>query len=135
MKGLARETISELAKMSEVLDVQAGINKESAGEAFREHRADLLTAIVEPLILANHLYSKKIISWETLDRIKALLSTSEKSLALLDATEARIRTHPTDFVTLIAILDQDSLLCIFAESLRHSYSKLVYYDSKLTSES
>ena len=116
---------------AEVLDVVAGIDKESAGEAFREHRADLLTAVVEPLVLANHLYAKRIISWETLDRIKAVLSISEKTLALLDATEARIRTHPTDFLTLLAVLGQDSCLCIFAERLRHSYSKLACCDTVL----
>ncbi|MCG8621877.1 MAG: hypothetical protein MJE68_07765 [Proteobacteria bacterium] len=109
----------------DVLDVQAEIDKESAGEAFREHRADLLTAIVDPLILANHLYSKKIMSRETLDRVMVPVSTrSEKTLILLDAIEMRIRAHPTDFVTLLTIFGRDSCLCIFAERLRHSYSKL-----------
>jgi hypothetical protein len=113
------------AVVSEVLDFQAEIDKESAGEAFREHRADLLTAIVDPLILANHLYSKRVISRETLDRVMVpVLTTSDKALILLNATEVRIRTHPTDFVTLLAIFGQDSCLCIFAERLRHSYSEL-----------
>ena len=108
-----------------VLDVQAEIDKESAGEAFREHRADLLTAIVDPLILANHLYSKRIISRETLDRVMVpVLTLSERTLILLNATEVQIRTHPTDFITLLTIFSQDSCLCIFAERLRHSYSKL-----------
>ena len=110
-------------------DVVARIDKESAGEAFREHRDDLLRAVVEPLVLANHLYSKRIISWETLDEIKAEQTTSKKTFALLDATEARIRTHPTDFLTLLAVLGQDSCLGIFAERLRHSYSKLACYDT------
>lgn len=120
--------MSEVAATTgEVFNVQAEIDKESAGEAFREHRADLLTAIVDPLILANHLYSKRIISRETLDRVTVpVLTTSERTFILLDATEVRIRTHPTDFVTLLAVLGHDSCLCIFAERLRHSYSKLAW---------
>ena len=119
-------TMSEVsATASEVLDVQAEVDKESASEAFREHRADLMTAVVDPLILANSLYAKRIISRETLDRVMVqVLTTSEKNLILLDATEMRIRTHPNDFPTLLGILGDDPCLCIFAERLRHSYSKL-----------
>ena len=98
------------------------IRAEEAGEAFREHRAVLLEAVVDPLILANSLYSKKIISRETLKQIMELsLTFSNKNVILLDAVEARIRTHPCDFLPLLAILGNDAHLCVYAEGLRNSY--------------
>ena len=56
------------------------IRAEVAGEAFREHRATLLTAITDPLILANSLYSSRIISRETLDRVKLPTFTSTERI-------------------------------------------------------
>ena len=98
------------------------IKAEEASEAFRECRADLLEAIVDPLILANHFYSKKIISRETLKQITELsLTVSNKNVILLNAVEARIRTHPSDFLILLAILENDVHLCICAEGLRNCY--------------
>ena len=98
------------------------IKAEEASEAFRECRADLLVAIVDPLILANHLYSKKIISRETLEQIMELsLTISNKNIILLNAVEARIRTHPSDFFVLLAILRSDAHLCVHAEGLQNSY--------------
>ena len=100
------------------------IKAEEAGEAFRVCRADLLEAIVDPLILANHLYSKKIISRETLKEIMDLpLTVSNKNVILLDAVEVRIRTHPSDFLILLAVLESDAHLCVYAEGLRSSYSE------------
>ena len=102
------------------------IRAEEAGEAFREHRADLLEAVVDPLILANSLYSKKIISRETLKQIMELsLTFSNKNVILLDAVEARIRTHPSDFLILLAILGSDAHLCVYAEGLRNSYCEVI----------
>ena len=102
------------------------IDSEIAAEAFREQRGDLLVAVTDPLILANQLYSRRIISRETLDRIKLLtLTTSEKTIELFDAIESAIRTHPgSSFLTLIEAFNmQDCQLCIFAERLKNSYSK------------
>ena len=98
------------------------IRAEEAGETFREHRAVLLIAITDSLILANNLYSSNIISRETLDRVKLpTLTPNEKKMELFDAIEARIQTNPSDFGTLCDILKSDPLLCIFAERLQQSY--------------
>ena len=101
------------------------IRAEEAGEAFREHRAALLVAVTDPLILANSLYSKRVISRDILEQIKLPSSTdSAKNFILLDAIEARIRTCSSDFLALLAILESDAQLCVFAEDLRNSYSEL-----------
>ena len=103
------------------------VSPEEAGEAFREYRADLLEVVVDPLILANHLYSKKIISRETLKQITELsLTVSNKTFVLLDAVEARIRTHSSDFLSLLAILGNDAHLCVYAERLWNSYCEYSY---------
>ena len=101
------------------------INPSEAGEAFREHRDDLLIAITEPDILANSLYSKKIISKETLDEMMLVsLTNGKKNIILLNAVEARIRTNPSDFLTVLAVLSRYPHLCVFAEGLRNSYCEL-----------
>ena len=98
------------------------INPSGAGEAFREHRGDLLIAITDPLVLANYFYSKRIISREKLNEIMLIsLTDSKKNFILLDAIEARIRTNPSDFLTVLDVLGRDLLLCCFAERLRNSY--------------
>ena len=98
------------------------IRAEEAGETFREHRAVLLIAVTDSLILADNLYSYNVISRETLDRVKLpTLTPNEKKMELFDAVEARIQTNPSDFGTLCDILRSDPLLCIFAERLQQSY--------------
>ena len=100
------------------------VDAHRAGEAFRQHRGDLLIAVTDPLILANSLYSRRMISRETLSRVQLpTLTNSEKNVILFDAIEDRIRTHPSDFLILLAILGGDSHLCIFAEGIRNSYCK------------
>ena len=94
-----------------------------AGEAFKKHRHDLLIAVTDPLVLANHLYTRDIISREILSRVQALgLTTSDKNVILFDAIESRLRTHPSDFCTLLSVLSSpDSHLRAFAEKIRNSY--------------
>ena len=99
------------------------IDAHKAGEAFRQHRDNLLIAITDPLFLANALYSKNIISRETLDNVLPPTPVNVMKVILLNAIEARIRTHPSDFLILLAILGRDSQLCIFAEGIRNSYCK------------
>ena len=103
-------------------DFLSSINPSEAGDAFRKYRDDLLIAISEPLILANSLYSKWIISQETLDKMMLIsLTFREKNFILLNAVEARIRTNPHDFLIVIAVLGRYPHLCVFAEGLRNSY--------------
>ena len=107
-------------------DPLSSINPKVAGEAFREHRADLLIAITDPLILANSLYSKRIISRETLERVMLQSFTkSEKNSIVLGAIEDRIGTHPSDFCVLLAILGNDSSLRDFAKRIQDSYSEFL----------
>ena len=100
------------------------VRAEEAGEAFRGHRATLLIAVTDPLILANSLYSSRIVSRETLDRVKLpMLTPTEKNMEIFDAIEAQIKTNLSSFCTLIDILNSDSQLHIFAGRLQQSYGK------------
>ena len=104
------------------------ISADKASEAFRKHRADLLVAVTDPLILANSLYSYSIISRETLNRVKLLtLTPAEKNMEIFDAIEAQIKTNPSSFVTLLDILNDDSQLCIIAGQLQQSYREFYNY--------
>ena len=125
---VSRSSPSTLAHASPgaVGDSSTSINPEGAGEAFREHRDDLLIAITDTPVLANRLYSHKIICWETKDRIMLpSLTGSEKNFILLDAVESRIRTNPSDFFNVLTILDREPHLCVFAERILNSYCELL----------
>ena len=114
------------ASPSVVIDFSTSIDPGEAGEAFREHRDDLLIAITDTHIQANRLYSHKIICCETKDRMMLpSLTGSEKNFILLDAVESRIRTHPSDFLTLLTILGREPHLCVFAERIKNSYCELM----------
>ena len=109
------------------------IRAKEAGEAFREHRAALLIAVTDPLILANSLYSSRIISREILDRVRLpMLTSTEKNMDIFDAIEAQIRTNPSHFSTLLDILNNDPQLCMFTERVQQSYGEC-YYSSHICS--
>ena len=117
-------TQSVTQSSSESTSITVDVDAHRAGEAFRQHRGDLLIAVTDPLILANSLYSRRIISRETLSEVRLpTLTDGTKNVILFDAVEDRIRTHPSDFLILLAILGRDSQLCIFAEGIRNSYCK------------
>ena len=102
------------------------IRAEEASEAFREHRATLLVAVMDPLILANILYAKRIISKGILDQIRFKAHTpAEKNMTIFDAIEARIRTNPPDFNVVLDILSGDPQLCMFAGLLHQSYGECI----------
>ena len=83
-----------------------------------------MTGIMEPLRLADKLYSNDIISQETNERVfLQSLTPTEKNRVLLDAIEARLKVNPPDFWTLLVTLDADTVLKIFADRLRSSYRK------------
>ena len=97
-----------------------------AGDAFREHRDTLLTAVTDVHILANSLYSKGLISREQLEHAQLpALTPNERKVKLFDAVEARLRSNPDDIYTLQDILDDDPLLQIFSKKIKSScYSKV-----------
>ena len=83
-----------------------------AVDVFQSYRNTLNDAITNDdiLRLANALYSKGIISRENLDH--ALLTgvvATKKKVHLFDAIEARIRSHSSDFLTVLDILYGDSV--------------------------
>ena len=93
-----------------------------AGDAFREHRDTLLTAVTDVHILANSLYSKGLISREQLEHAQLpALTPNERKVKLFDAVEARLRSNPGDIDTLLDILDDDPLLQIFSKKIKSSY--------------
>ena len=111
--GLSRLTFIDLA---------------AAGDAFREHRDTLLTAVTDVPILANSLYSKGLISREQLEHAQLpALTPNERKVKLFDAVEARLRSNPNDIGTLQDILDDDPLLQIVSKKIKNSY---YYYHSK-----
>ncbi len=83
-----------------------------------------MTGIAEPLRLSDKLYSSDIISQETNDRVFLPVHTAtEKNRVLLDAIEARLKTNPSDFWTLVATLEEDTVLKTLAGRLRSTYRK------------
>ena len=104
-------------------DVETPVNPVAAASAFKKHCGDLMIAITEPLPLAYQLYSRDVISEEVKDKMLLPITKGEKNMALLDAIEARIRTKPSDFWTLVTVLGTDIVLCTFATRLRETYCK------------
>ncbi len=83
-----------------------------------------MTGIAEPLQLSDKLYSNDIISQETNDRVfLPVHTTTEKNRVLLDAIEARLKINPSDFWTLVATLEEDTVLKTLAGRLRSTYRK------------
>ena len=96
-------------------------------EAFREHRATLLTAISEPEILpfANALYSEGVIGEFDLEEagMNACTPTVRKN-QLLDAIKAKITSAPWKFKAVLDILRSNSFcLCEVADGIQLSYDR------------
>ena len=84
--------------------------RNAACVAFRKSRVLLMTAVTDVHILANSLYSKKMISMEEVERTQMLgIPPREVKSRLFSAIEARLETHPADFSTLLDILSSDEL--------------------------
>ena len=83
-----------------------------------------MTEIVEPLRLADTLYSRDITSQETNDRVfLPHLTLTEKSKVLLDAIEDRLMTNPSDFWAVVATLEADIALKTIGVQLTCAYGK------------
>ena len=106
----------------------ANINSDAACQAFKSHRQLLMVAILEnhSVQLANDLYVEGMISSATKSELLVAVKTKEeRNMTLLDAIEARIVTNPSDFNTLLDILEADIVLCTFADKLRTSYRQIL----------
>ncbi len=99
------------------------IVKAIAVEAFRHRRESLYNLIPHSLYqMANSLYSKSIISKETYDTaINKSLNMPEKTVALLDGMESRIKELPSDFIKIVCILESEQFLSTLADGLVHGY--------------
>ena len=99
----------------------------AAGDGFRKHRDDLLTAVTDVHVLANSLYSKGLISREQLEHAQLLaLTPSERKVHLFDAIEARLRSNYEDLYTLLfGVLKGDPLLDILVNKIWSSYFQKV----------
>ncbi len=101
------------------------VSPAAAVHTFRRCRDDLLSAITDPLHLANKLYSEGVISSETCEQVLFLNATpTEKIMRLLHAIEARLATHPSDLMTLVTILDDVFGQRDMARKLREMCCKL-----------
>ena len=110
--------------------------------AFIEYRATLLDAITEPeiLLLANALYSKRVISRYALEEAEMTTRTpTERKTRLLDAIEDKIKTASTcmTYYIVLGVLSSDSLcLSEHARKLGSSYvsnkyrcNLIIYYSN------
>ena len=94
----------------------------AAGDVFREHRTDLLTAVTDVHVLANSLYSKGLISREQLEHAQLpALTPSERKVKLFDAIEARLRSKSEDLGTLLDVFKGDPLLKIFVNNIQYQF--------------
>ncbi len=95
-------------------------------EAFRHQRESLYDLIPHSLYqMANSLYAKSIVSKETYDTaINRSLNMPEKTVALLDGMESRIKKSPSYFRAIVCILESEPFLRALAEELVHSYIKM-----------
>ena len=100
----------------------ADLDPSAAREAFQVHRDALFTAVTDALPLANSLYSEGIISRDQLNHAQLVgVALEEKKVKLFGAIEARLRSNPEDFPTLLDVLDSDPHLYVFPERIWSSY--------------
>ena len=75
---------------------------------FREHYDRLVTAILDPLLLATRLFARNIIDSTVKEEMSVLgLSRVYRNNALLSAVEMQIRTDPRMFHEFLSALNED----------------------------
>lgn len=89
-------------------------------DAFRVCRGELFTGITTcgPLVLANQVYSMKIISYETFILVTNEVDPMKRILSLMNAIEASLKLNPSTFYQLLAVLDAEPQLSPIAHKLR-----------------
>ena len=100
------------------------IDANTAVDVFKSCRGILNDAITSDdiLRLANELYSEGIISRGNLDHAQSIgVLPTEKKVHLFDAIEARIRSHPEDFLTVLDILYSETVYSDLAEKIWKNY--------------
>ena len=98
----------------------------SASAVLRAYMGDLVDAIQDAEITAitMKLYSRKVISKDTKDRVRlpSLIAT-EKTSCLLDALESAVTTQPQVLDTFLDILDQYRSSAVIAKKMRDRLRK------------
>ena len=102
------------------------IDPVKAVSAFKSQRGELSTTIIHNDLItniANKLFVKYIIPKKTFEEaINTSLSKTDRTVALLNAIEARIEVQPSDFTKFVDILDSESYFSTLIERLVHSYN-------------
>ena len=85
---------------------------------FREHYDRLMTAILDPLLLATRLFARNIIDSTVKEQMSVLgLSRVYKNNTLLSAVEMQIRTNQKMFGVFLTSLKEDSAMQSLVESM------------------
>ena len=99
---------------------------------FREHYDRLVTAILDPLLLATRLFARSIIDSSVKEEMSVLgLSRVYRNNALLSAVEMQIQTDPRMFSEFLSALNEDPSMQSLVGSMQSkcficSYHRLVY---------
>ena len=99
----------------------------SASDVLRAYMGDLVDAIreaAEIIAITMKLYSRKVVSWDTQERVSlpGLIAT-EKISHLLDALERAVKTRPQVLDTFLDILDQNRSSAKIAKEMRDKLRK------------
>ena len=110
------------------------IDPVKAVNAFKSYRGKLSTIIRNDLTnIANKLYADSIIPNKTLNKaINSSLGEDDRTVALLNAIEAKIEVRPSDFTKLVDIVDSEPYLSTLAEGLVHSYDTSCKFNDNYT---
>ena len=96
-------------------------------DVFRKHFAKLARSIQDPDGLALELYSEKMITRAVRDNaVMTTLTKQQKSTVLLQAIESKLETDPSDFTTLITVLQSDPTLMSLATRMIQMYRGKVW---------
>ena len=94
----------------------------AAYEAFREHSADLITVIDDPVVLAWELFGTHVISDTVADEVSVMgLSAAYKNARLLSAVRDQIKVDPTKLDTFLEALRKRQYMVKTAEKLEATY--------------
>ena len=99
---------------------------------FREHYDRLVTAILDPLLLATRLFARNMIDSTVKEEMSVLgLSRVYRNNALLSAVEMQIQTDPRMFSEFLSALNEDPSMQSLVGSMQSkcficSYHRLVY---------
>lgn len=108
-----------------LMSFDAQLSVLAAAQAFKRQRQTIMDGSETAFKLTTYLLSRDVIPEATKTRvIFSGLSRAEKTVAFMDAIEARIMMDPSVFDSIIELLQADQNMSKFAEELVQSQSKL-----------